>query len=84
MGFPDGSGGKEAACNAGDTGAPGLISRSGGSPGGGHGKPLQRSCWRIPWTEEPGELQSMGSVHGIAESWTWLSARVHSQLHKGA
>ena len=24
-------------------------------------------AWRIPWTEEPGGLQS---VHGIAESWT--------------
>ena len=25
-------------------------------------------AWRIPWTEEPGGLQSMGS-----QSWTWLS-----------
>ena len=24
------------------------------------GKPLQYSCWRIPWTEEPDGLQSMG------------------------
>ena len=24
-------------------------------------------AWRIPWTENPGELQSMGS-----QSWTWL------------
>ena len=23
--------------------------------------PLQYSCWRIPWTEEPGGLESMGS-----------------------
>ena len=23
--------------------------------------PLQYSCWRIPWTEEPGGLQSIGS-----------------------
>ena len=27
--------------------------------GGGHGNPLY--AWRIPWTEEPGGLQSMGS-----------------------
>ena len=27
--------------------------------------------WKIPWTEEPGELQSMGSQ----KSWTWLSTR---------
>ena len=24
-------------------------------------------AWRIPWTEEPGRLQSLGS-----QSWTWL------------
>ena len=28
--------------------------------GGGHGNPLQYSCLRIPWTEEPGRLQPMG------------------------
>ena len=26
-------------------------------------------AWEIPWTEEPGGLQSMGSQ----KSWTWLS-----------
>jgi len=26
-------------------------------------------AWRIPWTEEPGGLQSMG----VTESWTRLS-----------
>ena len=26
-------------------------------------------AWEIPWTKEPGELQSMGSQ----KSWTWLS-----------
>ena len=30
-------------------------------PGEGNGCPLQYSCLRIPWTEEPGGLQSMGS-----------------------
>ena len=30
-------------------------------PWGGHGYPLQYSCQRIPWTVEPGGLQSMGS-----------------------
>ena len=29
--------------------------------GEGHGNPLQYSCLRIPWTEELGNLQSMGS-----------------------
>ena len=32
-------------------------------------------AWKIPWMEEPGRLQSMGSlrVHGVAKSWTRLS-----------
>ena len=47
--------------NAGDLRSTGsMIPRSGRSPGGGHGNPLQSSCWRIPWTEEPGGLQSIG------------------------
>ena len=52
------SGGKESACNAGDLGSiPGL----GRSSRKRNGYPFQYSCWRIPWTEEPGWLQSMGS-----------------------
>ena len=60
MCFPGGSDDKESACNSGD---PGSIPKSGRSPGGGHGSSLQYSIlgWRIPWTEEPGGLQSMGS-----------------------
>ena len=38
-----------------------LEPRVGRFPGGGHGNPLQHSCCRTPWTEEPGRLQSMGS-----------------------
>ena len=30
--------------------------------GEGNGTPLQYSCWKIPWMEEPGRLQSMGSL----------------------
>ena len=30
-------------------------------PGEGNGNPLQYSCLKIPWTEEAGRLQSMGS-----------------------
>ena len=37
------------------------VPGSGRSPGGGPGNPLQYSCWRIPWTEEPDGLQSLGS-----------------------
>ena len=39
----------------------GLISGLGRSPGGGHGNPLCILAWRIPWIEELGGLQSIGS-----------------------
>ena len=41
QGCPDGSDGKESACDEGDLG---LIPRSGKSPGEGNGNPLQYSC----------------------------------------
>ena len=43
MGFPDGSVGKESACNSKPAGDMGLVPGLGGSPGGGHGNPLQYS-----------------------------------------
>ena len=52
---------KNPPANAGDGGDAGLIPGLGRSPGEGHGNPLQYLAWRIPWTEEPGGLQSMGS-----------------------
>ena len=59
--FPGGSDGKESACNVGD---PGSIPGLGRSPGGGNGNPLSILAWKIPWTDEPGGLQSMGSQRG--------------------
>ena len=50
--------GTDSACNAGGT-VP--ISGSGRSPGEENGNPFQYSCLGIPWTKEPGGLQSMGS-----------------------
>ena len=44
-GFPDGSVGKESACNSGDTG---WIPELGRSPGEGSGNPLQYSCLENP------------------------------------
>ena len=46
--------------NEGDIGDAGSIPGSGRSPGEGNGNP-SILAWRIPWTEEPGGLQSMGS-----------------------
>ena len=56
-GFPDDSDGKESACNVGD---PGSIPGLGRSPGG-HDIHSSILTWRIPWTEVPGGLQSIGS-----------------------
>ena len=49
---------KNTPANAGDVDVrdAGSIPGSGRSLGGGHGNPLQCSCWEIPETEEPGRL----------------------------
>ena len=57
-GFPGGSDRKEAACNAGD---PGSIPGSGDPLEKGMAIHSSTLAWRIPWAEEPGRLQSMGS-----------------------
>ena len=63
--FPDGATGiKNPTTNAGYVRVKGLIPGSGRSPGGGHDNPLQCSCLRIPWTEEPGGLLFIGSQRG--------------------
>ena len=56
-GFPGGSGGKESA-DAGDTGSIPESRRSLERETAIHFSILS---WKIPWTEEPGRLQTMGS-----------------------
>ena len=69
MVFPDGSGGKESACNVGDLG---LIPGLGRSHGEGKASPLQYS----------GLENSMNCiVHGVAESGTQLSD-FHFHFHE--
>ena len=58
LGLPRWLSGKESACNARDAGDSGLIPGLGRSPGEGNGN-FSSIAWRIPWTEEPGGLQSM-------------------------
>ena len=55
----------ESACNAGD---PGSIPGWGRSTGEGMATHSSILAWRIPWTEAPGRLQSMG----FAKSQTGL------------
>ena len=58
MGVPGWLRGKESAYQAGDTGS---IPISGRSPGEGNATHSSILAWDIPWTEEPGGLQSMQS-----------------------
>ena len=57
---------KNPPVDAGATRDAGSIPGSGRSPGIGNGSIL---AWKIPWTEEPGGLQTMGSE----KSWTQVS-----------
>ena len=50
---------KNPPANAGDSGS--ISGGQGGSPGGGHGNPLQHSCLENFMDKEPGGLLSMGS-----------------------
>ena len=56
--FPGGSDGKESACNVGDSG---LFPALEDPPERRMATHPSTLAWRIPWTEEPGRLQSMGS-----------------------
>ena len=54
--------GKNLPSSAEDVRGAGSVPGLGRSPGVGKGGfGLHCSCWRIPWTEEHGRLQSMGS-----------------------
>ena len=58
LGFPGGSGGKESACSAGNLSLIPGLGRSLEKEVATHSSIL---AWRIPQTEEPGWLQSIGS-----------------------
>ena len=61
-GFPDGSGGKETTCNAGDTG---LIPGLGRSPREGNGNPLQYS-----WASLVAQLvKNLPAMWETRETW---------------
>ena len=52
-GFPGGSDSKESTCNVGDLGLKDPLEKKMATCSG-------ILAWKIPWTEEPGGLQSMG------------------------
>ena len=61
--------GKESAYNAGDLS---LIPGSGRSLEKGMATHSSILAWRIPWTEEPGGLQSAGSQR-VGHDWAWAT-----------
>jgi len=62
--FLDGASGKEPACQCRlDTRDMGSIPQSGGSPGEGHGNPLQYSCLQNPMDRGPWQT----TVRRVAE-----------------
>ena len=75
MGFPGGAAIRNPPDKTRDTRDVGWIQGWGRSPGKGHGNPLQYVARKIPWTEEPGGLQSIG-----LQSPTQLSAHAHTIL----
>jgi len=78
MGFPGGSDGKESACSEGDPGSIPVLGRSPGERMAAHSNIL---AWRIPWTEEPGGLQSMRSKRVRHESATKKKGRGYSIVY---
>ena len=79
LGFPGSSDSRESTCNVGDLGLPlgweDLLEE---------GTAMHSSilAWRIPWTEEPGGLQSMG-LQRVGHDWvTKHSTAIAIVLHK--
>ena len=70
---------KNPPVNAGNERDACLTPESGRSPGGGHSNHYSTLAWRIPWTEEPGGLQSMGSQR-VGHDWSDLACMLHRQL----
>ena len=58
VGFPGGSDSKASVYNTGDPGSIPGLGRSLEKEMAVHSSTI---AWKIPWTEEPGRLQSMGS-----------------------
>ena len=68
QGFPRWLSGKETTCHAGDVDLIPELGRP--TTREGNGNAHQYSCLKIPWTGEPGGLQSMGSQRAGSDSVT--------------
>ena len=63
---------KNLPANAGDVKEMDSIAGLGRTPGGGHGNPLSIFAWTLPWTEEPGGLQSI-EWQRVRHDWSDLA-----------
>ena len=77
-GFPGGSDSRESACNAGDAGS---IPGSARSPGEEMETHSDIPAWEIPWTEEPGGLQSWEAMEELDRTKP-LNNNKHRRLRK--
>ena len=75
--FPGGSDSKVSAYNVGDLS---WIHGSGRSLGEGHDSSI--IAWKIPWTEEPGRLQSLGSQR-VRHNWATSLLITYFSQRKG-
>ena len=69
---------KNTPTNAGVIRGAGSIPGSGRSPRGGMATHSNILAWRIPWTEEPGRLPSIGS-HRVVHDWSNI-AHTHGRF----
>ena len=69
---------KNLPTDAGDIRDSGSIPGLGRPPGGGHATHSSILAWRIPWTEEPGRLQSIGPP-GVGHDCADL-AHMHTRM----
>ena len=80
MGFPGGAVVKNPPANAEDVRDMGSIPGLGRSPREGNDNPLQYSC-----LENPMDRRAWwATVHGVTQSWTWLSDLTHFHCVKWA
>ena len=73
LGFPGGSDGEESTCNVRDLGWEDPLEE-------GMATPSSILAWRIPWTEEPGELPAMGSQR-VRQDWVTKRTQGFDELY---
>ena len=78
--FPSGASGKEPTCQCRRSRDAGLIPALGRSPGKKMAIWSSIHAWKIPWTDEPGRLQSM-ELERVRHNWAWARVLTHTHTH---